>query len=175
MAQKALKTLAAKNAATLNTLHIVSLGVHLFFLLTTTFFFRRSRLAWFLISLPALLIEFWFERISRPTYVGQGDAKELRKAGEDLEAQGLTEWMWDVVYWTWGCVVVAAIAGNWVWWVYAAVPLYSIYKAWATFSGAKSGMSGLMGGGGAEGVSSGAQSKRQAKMEKRGGQKVTYR
>lgn len=163
--------MAAKNAATLNTLHLVSLAVHAFFLFLTTLFVTRSRKAWFLISLPSLAIEFWFERISRPTYNADG---EIRKAGEDLEAKGLTEWMWDVVYWTWGCVVLAAIAGNWVWWIYTAIPLYSAYKAYTIFVGARSGFSGLSGAGG-EGSSTAAQSKRQAKMEKRGGQKVQYR
>ncbi|KAF2224177.1 hypothetical protein BDZ85DRAFT_98470 [Elsinoe ampelina] len=173
MAQKAQKTLAAKNAATLNRTHLISLGVHGFFLFVTQFLFSRSRFAWFLISLPSLIIEFWFERTARPTYVDNGAGQELKKAGEDLEAKGLTEWMWDITYWTWINVVVAALAGNWAWYLYTVVPAYSIWLAYSTFTGARQGLAG-MGQGGGEGGAAG-QSKRQAKMEKRGGHKMQYR
>jgi len=100
---------------------------------------------------------------------------ELKRAGEDLDAKGLTEWMWDVVYFTWGVVGLAALAGNWVWYLFTAVPLYSAWLAYTTFSGARQGLTGMGGGQTADGSSTGAQSKRQAKMEKRGGQRVQYR
>ena len=98
--------------------HLITLGVHGFYLLLRLILVRRSNLAWFLFSLPALAIEIWFERIGRPKYVGEGSAKELKRAGEDLEAKGLTEWMWDVVYWTWGCVALTTVLGSWAWWLY---------------------------------------------------------
>lgn len=140
--------------------------------------FIRSRLSiklWFFLCLPQLIIEFWFERIARPAYKADGD---LQRAGEDLEAKGLTEWMWDITYWTWGNVVFAAVLGNWAWWAWMIVPLYSAWLAFTTFTGAKQGLAGMGGAGGEGGASSGGQggqSKRQAKMEKRGGQKVQYR
>ena len=86
--------------------------------------------------------------------------------------------MWDIVYWTWGCIVFAAVLGDWAWWAYAVVPLYSAWLAVSTYTGVRKGMGGMFGGG--EGASGGAgagdgQSKRAAKMEKRGGQKVSYR
>lgn len=120
------------------------------------------------------MIEFWFERIGRPTYA-DGD---LKRSGEDLEAKGLTEWMWDLTYWTWFCVGLATLIGNKAWYAYVVVPLYSGWLAFTTFTGVRRGMSGMGGGADAsEGASSGAagQSKRQAKMEKRGGQKMQYR
>lgn len=90
--------------------------------------------------------------------------------------------MWDIVYWTWGVVVLAAVAGDWAWWAYAVVPLYSAWLAFTTYTGVRSGMGGLMGGGSEGGIGSGTgtgtggQSKRSAKMEKRGGgQKLVYR
>lgn len=61
-----------------------------------------------------------------------------------------------------------------------AVPVYSAWLAYSTFGNVKQ-MFGAGGGGGggagemAEGTSSGAASKRQQKMEKRGGQKMQYR
>lgn len=102
---------------------------------------------------------------------------ELKRAGEDLEAKGLTEWMWDVVYWTWGNVVFVAIAGDWAWWGMVVPVLYSIWSAWTTYAGVRQGMGGMMGGGdtGAQAQAARGQSKRQAKMEKRGGQKMVFR
>lgn len=54
------------------------------------------------------------------------------------------------------------------------VPTYSVYLAYTTFTGARQGMAGLAGPGAAEeGVTT--QSKRQSKLEKRGGQRMQYR
>ncbi|KAF2721113.1 hypothetical protein K431DRAFT_320591 [Polychaeton citri CBS 116435] len=178
MAQKALKTLAQKNAQTLQRTHLISLGINLLFLLLSLIFrFNRSFYKYLAFNAPALVIEFWFERIARPTYTSDG---ELRKAGEDLEAKGLTEWMWDVLYWSWACLVLVSLGGDWAWWLWGLVPVYSAYLAFATFKGLGGGMGGLMpgmGGGQEEGGQQqpGGTSKRQAKMEKRGGQKMVYR
>lgn len=56
------------------------------------------------------------------------------------------------------------------------MPLYSAYLAYTTFAGARKSMAGFSGAGdddSTQGVASG--SKRQQKLEKRGGQKVQYR
>jgi hypothetical protein len=169
ISQKSLKSLAARNAATLNRTHLITLAIHLFYHLLRLVLSTRKLLPYILLTLPALAIEFYFERLSRPTYTADGD---LKRAGEDLEAKGLTEWMWDVLYWTWACMVLVAVAGDWAWWAYAAVPGYSAWLAFATYSGMRQGMAGM--GGSAEGAGGGT-SKRQAKMEKRGGQRVQYR
>ena len=121
--------------------------------------------------MPSLAIQFWFERAGRPQYGSQPG--ELLKSGEDLDAQGMTEWMWDVLYWTYCCVLLAAVFGDWAWWLYAVVPVYSVYLLYTAFGGAKQMMAGIAGAG-SEGKTSG-QSKRQQKLEKRGGQRVVYR
>ncbi|KAG9584862.1 hypothetical protein KCU77_g9682, partial [Aureobasidium melanogenum] len=174
MARQALKTQAARNAAILQRTHLIALGVHGFHLLLRLTLVRRSFWAYLILSFPSLLIQFWFERVGRPTYAEGPNGRELKRAGEDLEAKGLTEWMWDVVYWSWGCIVFTTLLGDWAWWFFAVIPLYSAWLAYTTFTGARQ---GLMGGGAmpAEGASSGTQSKRQQKMEKRGGQKMQYR
>ncbi|EON65596.1 hypothetical protein W97_04834 [Coniosporium apollinis CBS 100218] len=176
MAQKAAKTLAARNTQTLNRTLIITAAVHAVFILLRGLLFRhsfttRSLTLYLVLSAPSLIIQFWFERIGRPTYgAAPGD---LRRSGEDLEAKGLTEWMWDVLYWTYICLGFAAILGDWAWWSWAAVPAYSAWLAYTTFVGARQGMAGMAGAGGEGGDS--AQSKRQQKMEKRGGQKMQYR
>lgn len=110
--------------------------------------------------------------MGRPRY---DEAGNLRRAGEDLDAAGLTEFFWDIIYWTWINLVAVIVIGNAAWWLYLVVPLYAAYAAVSTARGVK-GMLGGLAGGGAEGeVSEQAQSKRQQKMEKRGGQRVSYR
>jgi len=78
--------------------------------------------------------------------------------------------MWDVLYWTWGCMGAVCIFGDRAWWLWIVVPLYSAWLAWTTFMGMKRGLAGMGGAGDAAG-----ESKRQKKLEKRGGQRVQYR
>ena len=118
--QQALKTQAARNAAILQRTHLIALGVHGFHLLLRFTFVRRSFWAYLLLSFPSLLVQFWFERVGRPTYIEGPNGKELKRAGEDLEAKGLTEWMWDVVYWSWGCIVITTLVGDWAWWFFVS-------------------------------------------------------
>ena len=173
--QKAAKQQASRNTAILNRAHLISLGVNAVFILLSFGIFRASctrstYLLYFLLSSPAFAIEFWLEKIGRPTITQNGD---LKNSGEDLEAQGLTEYMWDVLYWSWGCTGVASLFGNKAWWMWIVIPSYSIWAAWTTFGGMRQGMAGPQGGGGV--TDGGSTSKRQAKLEKRGGQKVQYR
>lgn len=54
------------------------------------------------------------------------------------------------------------------------VPAYSAYLAYTTFTGVRQGMAGMAGPVSAEEGTT-TQSKRQAKLEKRGGQRTQYR
>ncbi|KAI9837829.1 MAG: hypothetical protein M1819_006763 [Sarea resinae] len=194
MAQKAAKTLASRNTTILNRTHIISLFIHGFFILLRLLLLRssvtrRTYVLYSLLSTPALIVEIWLEKVGRPTYgaprVG-GSSKELRKSGEDLEAKGLTEYLWDVLYWTFGCIIMSAIFGDRAWWLWTrnrhktAIPGYSAYLAYTTFGGMRKGMAGLSGAGSdgaAMSMGAGSQSSNRQKMEKRGGQgqKVQYR
>ncbi|KAI9658538.1 MAG: hypothetical protein M1829_006764 [Trizodia sp. TS-e1964] len=182
MANKSAKTTATRNAAALRRTHLTFLILHALFLLLRTRFFHLpfgtpSLLRYLAFNAPALAIELWFERVARPRYVsvpvpvgGGGERYQLRSAGEDLDAKGLTEWMWDVLFWTWGCVAVVAVLGDRGWWLWAAVPAYSAWLAYRLVGGMRQGAAGLAGAGmdAADGGSN-----RQRKMEKRGqGQKV---
>ncbi|RMZ84624.1 hypothetical protein DV737_g1193, partial [Chaetothyriales sp. CBS 132003] len=169
MAQKAAKSLAARNTARLNQTHLISLLLHSLFLVIA-FTLRRASLslqAYALLTAPALLIEFYLDRLARPAYNADGS---LRRPGDDLGAAGVTEFLWDVLYWTWITVIAAAVFGNRAWWLYLVVPGYAIYAAVTTASGLK-GMLGGIGGAASDGQ---VQSKRQKKMEARGGQKLRY-
>ncbi|KAL8724260.1 MAG: hypothetical protein Q9166_008049 [cf. Caloplaca sp. 2 TL-2023] len=177
MAQKAAKQQAARNTAILKRTHLLSLTITAFFVLLRQLVFRASctRATYVLyaaLSAPAFIIEFWFERVGRPVTAPNG---ELKRSGEDLEAKGLTEYMWDVLYWTWGCTVIASIFGDKAWWVYIVVPVYSVWLAWTTFGGMRKGMAGMAGRDDSGNTANGSMSNRQKKQEKRGGQKVQYR
>lgn len=124
MAQKAAKTLAAANTKRLNITLVATLVIHSFFWLLRGLLFRRSftrasGLKYVLLTAPSLIIQAFFERSSRPTYGGPSGG-EVKRAGEDLDAKGLTEWMWDVVYWTYGCVLLVALLGDWAWWFWVS-------------------------------------------------------
>jgi len=183
MAQKAAKSLASRNTSTLNRTHLISLALHsLFLFLHFTILSSRSLLPYFLLISPSLVLEFYLDRLGRPTYSAPSTdgsaAPTLKRCGEDLDAKGLTEFMWDVLYWTWINLVLVIILGNWAWWLFLVVPTYSVYLAATTIGGVKGMMNGLGGAAGdgvAAGNHGGGESKRQKKMEKRGGQKVVYR
>ncbi|KAF1835664.1 hypothetical protein BDW02DRAFT_597153 [Decorospora gaudefroyi] len=171
MAQKATKTLAASNTRRLNQTLYITLAAHSlwWFLRALVFrasFSRRSVILYLVLSAPQLLIQLYFERLSRPTLNPDGAVK---RAGEDLDAKGLTEYMWDVVYWSYGCIVMAAIMGDYAWFLWAVIPAYSLYAAWGMYTGMRGGYQD------AAGMPQPQASKRQAKMEKRGGQKMQYR
>lgn len=176
--KKAAKQLATRNTTLLNRAHLIALAINTIFILLRFLLLRSSatRTTLFLyitLAFPAFLIEFWLERIGRPTYAPNGEPK---RSGEDLEAKGLTEYLWDVLYWTWGCIALAGVFGNKAWWMWTVIPIYSVWLAYTTFGGMRQGMAGMVAAGGNEGpTGSSGGSNRQKKMEKRGGQKTKYR
>ncbi|KAL7273901.1 hypothetical protein RUND412_003210 [Rhizina undulata] len=161
MANKATKTLARTNAATLNRTHAITLFLHILFILYRLIFRSGSWYKYVLLTLPASAIEVYLEKLGRPRTVN-GDLR----AGEDLEAKGVTECLWDVVHATWILLVVVGVAGDWAWWGWLVIPAYGVYLAVATVRGLKA---GLM-----PGVPEGEQkeeeiSKRQKKLLKKSG------
>lgn len=159
--------MASRNAAVLNRTHLISAAIHTIFLCLHFLFQRPGSLKrYILLGVPTLVIEFYLDKVGRPRYNEDGS---LRSAGEDLNATGLTEYMWDVLYWTQGCIVAVCLFNDRAWWLWAVVPLYSIYLAYTTIMGVKKGFAGLGGGGGGEVEGEeGPKSKTQQKKEKRG-------
>ncbi|KAK2743034.1 hypothetical protein FQN57_004990 [Myotisia sp. PD_48] len=169
--QKAAKTLAAKNSTFLRTSHITTAVLHAILLVLHFAFNRpRSLLAYAILSSPTIVLGLYFEKIGRPRYKDTS----LQSPGEDLDAPGLTEYFRDVLYWSWGCMAAACIFGDYAWWFWVAVPVYSVWLGYSTFMGVRKGFTG-MDADAAEQAPAAESSKRQKKMEKRGGQKVVYR
>lgn len=171
VSQKATKSLATRNGAVLSRTHLISAALHLLFLVLHFVFQRpRSLKPYFFLAVPTLAIEYYLDRMGRPRYNEDGS---LRSAGDDLNATGLTEYMWDVLYWTQGCIVAACLFNDRAWWLWAVIPLYSVYAAYTTIMGVKKGFAG-MGGGDAGQEADAPKSKTQLKKEKRGST-VKYR
>ena len=151
MAQKARKDRAKSNAATLNNLHIGSAVVTVVFLVLHFIFRSRSLFWWFICSLPSFICQGFLEYSGRPSYDPSTGA--LKKSGEDLAAQGLTEYMFDVVWVTWGATLLVSLFGNKAWFLWAIVPAFGFYKAFGMMGAAKQMAAGLSGAGaGADGA-----------------------
>ncbi|TGZ80035.1 hypothetical protein EX30DRAFT_341877 [Ascodesmis nigricans] len=175
MAKKAAKTLANTNAAHLRQAHLISATLHTIFILLRLIFLHGSWKKYILLSTPALLLEAYLDRIGRPKYrADEQGHRVLVSAGEDLGSKGLMEYAWDVVYVTWICLVVVGVVGERGWWVALVVPMYGAFLAVTLVNDFRQGrIPGMpsMPSMSAEGAGQQGVSKRQQKMEKRGGQR----
>ena len=140
MAQKAKKDRAKANISTLNTLHIGTLTLNALFILSNLLFKRRSLLTYILLSLPSVIAQYILETSGRPKF--DATTKALKSAGEDLAAPGLTEYMFDIIWVTWLCLVAVIVFGNWAWLIWAIVPAYGAWKGYGLLGMAR----GMMGG-----------------------------
>lgn len=139
MAGKAKKDQARANTAALNSLHTTSIGINIVFIILSILYLKRSVVAYALLSIPALGCQYALEISGRPKYDAKG---VLARAGEDLSAQGLTEYMFDVIWVTWATLLAVTVFGRLGWFVYLVVPIYGAYIAWGLFGKAR----GMMGG-----------------------------
>jgi hypothetical protein len=139
MAQKAKKDRAKANASALNNLHIGSFAVNVVFILFSIFIRRRSMLAYGVLSIPSLVAEYILESTGRPNF--DPSTKALKSSGEDLAAPGLTEYMFDIIWITWFCLVSVIIFGNWGWIFWSVVPMFGAYKGYGLLGMAR-GMAG---------------------------------
>ncbi|EPS40300.1 hypothetical protein H072_5895 [Dactylellina haptotyla CBS 200.50] len=142
MAQKAAKATARKNESSLNTLHLLAIGINIFFIIFR-FFIRHGSVSkraiylYSIMNLPALGIELYLESIGRP--------RDARKNGEDLNSGGMMEMLWDVIYVTWFCMGLVAFFGEWCWWLWLVIPLYGVYAAYTTAMGMRDTLGGMGG------------------------------
>lgn len=140
MAQKAKKDRAKANISSLNTLHIGTLTLNVLFILFSLLIRRRSMLTYAILSIPSLVAEYILESTGRPKF--DPTTKALNYSGEDLAAPGLTEYMFDVIWVTWFCLVSVIVFGNWGWIFWSVVPVYGVYKGYGLLGMAR----GMMGG-----------------------------
>lgn len=141
MAQKARKDRAKSNAEALKNLHIGTLIVNTLFVLSNLVFKRRSLLLYVVLSIPSFVCEFVLENTGRPRY--DASTKALKTSGEDLNASGLTEYMFDVIWVTWASVFFVIFFGNWAWLVWCIVPAYGAFKGYSLFGAARGMAAGM--------------------------------
>ncbi|KAK9326145.1 hypothetical protein V1517DRAFT_311906 [Lipomyces orientalis] len=135
MANASVKKQAQANLVAIKNLHVASAIINALYIISYLLFRRPGSIKSYLIlSLPAWIIEYQLDRIGRPKYSPQNGS--LISAGEDLSQVGLTEWLWDIVYVTWGCDILGFIIGRtWVWLIYLVIPTYGSYMAYTSFIG----------------------------------------
>ena len=63
-------------------------------------------------------LQFQLESVGRPKFDERG---AVVQTGSDLGQQGLTEYMFDVLYLTWGIQVLVALTTVYAWWLYLLV------------------------------------------------------
>jgi hypothetical protein len=82
-------------------------------------------------ALTALLagwLQFQLESVGQPKYDGKGT---LISSGSDLAQAGFTEYMFDVLYLTWGIQALVALTTTYAWWLYLIVCLPAAIGWWA--------------------------------------------
>lgn len=149
MAQKAKKDRAKSNTASLNNLHVGSLTINVVFLIWHFVISSRSLWLYGLLSVPAFICEYVLEISGRPKY--DPATKALKTSGEDLAAQGLTEYMFDVVWVTWACAVAVILFGNKGWFLWIVLPAYGAYLGSSLLGMGKQKMAEMQGAGGGGG------------------------
>ncbi|CAM1502917.1 Fc.00g076930.m01.CDS01 [Cosmosporella sp. VM-42] len=160
MAQKAKKDRAKSNAATLTNLHLGSLIVNALFLLSHFLLSSRSLWLFGLLSAPSLICEYILEISGRPKY--DPATKALRSSGEDLSAQGLTEYMFDVIWVTWASTIFVILLGNKAWFLWLVVPAYGFYLGSGLLGMGRQKMAELQGAGAGDAVPQGNRKARRA-------------
>ncbi|KAL1925010.1 uncharacterized protein VTP21DRAFT_4664 [Calcarisporiella thermophila] len=163
MANTSAKKIAIKNKKTLENLQRGFLIVNAVYVLVRVIFFWSSFSTRHWIGyLSTLGLSLFLYRqlyqMGNPTYASDG---QLVRSGEDLSAEGLTAYIFDIIYITW-FVHLASILSDKFWYTYLAIPCYAVYKAWGYLSPFLFGRSGAD-----QGQGEPAQSKRQQKLQKR--------
>ncbi|KAI9592761.1 hypothetical protein BDF19DRAFT_416065 [Syncephalis fuscata] len=164
MANKSAKKTAIENARILRNVQWGMLIVNITYIVVQfgwynadVTFYRviRYLLTW----LPTLFIYRQFASMAQPQRDMSG---AIVSGGDDLNAPGLTSYMFDILYVTW-FVHLGSLAWSSVWWFYLVIPCYAFYSIW----GFVAPMLGFGGNGNKGGDQEASKSKRQQKMEKR--------
>jgi hypothetical protein len=122
-ANAAQKKLAASNAHTLRTHRYAFLAVNLIFMVFRLVL-RRASSTWtlyimyFLSAGLAGWLQFQLESVGRPVYDERG---QVVSSGSNLGQAGLTEYMFDVLYLTWGIQLLVSFTTTYAWSLYLLV------------------------------------------------------
>ncbi|KAI8147110.1 hypothetical protein BJV82DRAFT_376812 [Fennellomyces sp. T-0311] len=165
MANASAKKLAIQNDKILDNLRKGFMIVHITFLSYRVFYnwatFTTAQLALYVMTTGVSMFMYsTLESTGRPYYDATGT---LIKSGEDMNAEGLTAYMFDIIYVTWFTQMMAAFVSTKFWYTFLVIPGYATYKLLPM---AISQIRKARAQGGAE-EAEGSKSKRQEKMEKK--------
>lgn len=73
---------------------------------------------YFLSFATAGWLQYQLESVGTPKFDEKG---AVLKSGDDLGQSGLTEYMFDVIYLTWGIQLLVAFTTTYAWWLYLLV------------------------------------------------------
>lgn len=175
------KKLAQRNIETLKSIHTLSLIINVVCLASFLLLNRPSKGIWkfLILSIPSWGLEYMIEKLGRPTFKLNDDGYQvLVKPGDDLQQQGLTEYMIDVIYLTLIIDVLNLVFNSdKCWYLLLLIPVFAIYQTkwiWSRFLPSFGGSRKNADLQNAE-DNEPKMSKRQMKLEKRNKNKVSYR
>jgi len=180
MAGQSAKKQVAQNFKILREIHLITWISYSIFLISNFYFNRPSSSKYFILTfLPVLGSIFVIEKTGRPVLDPQG---KIIRQGQDLQQEGLTEYLFDIIYYT---IILNFLTvlfnSNKIWWLYLVVPAFAGYKIYSVISAGRA----MFGGGSKSGQqvnehgdnkNDPTKSKRQQKREARGDKpKMRYR
>lgn len=138
MASSSLKKTASSNTTKLNQLHQITLVIVVLTGLIIGVFKRpQNYYPFILFQLPLVGCEWFLENIGRPVYKFDpvNQYNKLVKSGQDLNQSGLTEYLFDIIYFTWILDLLLIIVGrNFIWYLWLVIPGFIIFKLWGFIS-----------------------------------------
>lgn len=178
MAGQSVKKQAAQNKKSLTEIHRITWISYAIFFISNFYFNRpKSSKLFILTAFPVFGSLFIIEKTGRPKEDSKG---VIIRPGADLHQEGLTEYLFDIIYFTVGINFLTVLFNSGKpWWFYWAVPIFAGYKLYSLFKAGKE----MFGGGAKSGQQvnefqnkEAEKSKRQQKREARGDKpKMKYR
>jgi len=130
MANKSAKRQALNNAAILSKLRLGFLISNSLFLGIRGFWFYAT-MTWTLwtiyiiTSLIAVGLYVQLIKMAQPRIDSSGG---LVDGGDNLSQEGLTSYMFDVIYVTWFIHASVSLISDSFWWLYSVIPCFALYK-----------------------------------------------
>lgn len=128
MSANSQKKLAARNKSILYQLRYIAATINLIAIFAIFYFGRpSSSFTYISLSIPSFILQYVLESSGLPKIGPEG--KVLVSGADILQKGSLFEYCFDVIYLTWTLDVLMIVLGsNKVWWGYAMIPGYAVYK-----------------------------------------------
>lgn len=172
MASSSQKKIASANKQKLNEIHGITAAVLTLCFSIVWFFNRPANLKpFFLFQIPLAVSQYVIEQSCRPKYKYDpvGGYDKIVSAGHDMNQSGLTEYLLDIIYFTWLLdILVVIIGSNKMFYLFLVVPGYAAFKV----KGLVSGFFPAKGPEAPREEEKPGKSKRQQKLEKNGRRKI---